>query len=102
MRYARSACSSRARSPSSSAQWLPWPAVFALLGVLFLPSIGADALAPEPDPPGRQRRRARSARRSVSRSRTYFGRAQALTVAAFLVLYKFGDNVAPARRRTRS
>ena len=35
-----------------SAQWLPWPAVFALLGVLFLASIGLTLWA-EP-PPGRQ------------------------------------------------
>ncbi|ABS25507.1 MFS transporter [Anaeromyxobacter sp. Fw109-5] len=75
-----------------SAQWLPWPAVFALLGVLFLASIGLTLWA---DPPARPASAPRSlAAAVVEPFRTYFGRPQALTVAAFLVLYKFGDNAA--------
>ena len=75
-----------------SAQWLPWPAVFALLGVLFLASIALTLWA---EPPARPAAAPRSlAAAVVEPFRTYFGRPQALTVAAFLVFYKFGDNAA--------
>jgi PAT family beta-lactamase induction signal transducer AmpG len=75
-----------------AAQWLPWPIVFALLGVLFLASMGLTVWADEPARPAAPPRSLGAA--VVEPFRTYFSQRQAATVALFLVLYKFGDNAA--------
>jgi len=75
-----------------AAQWLPWPAVFAILGGLFLASMALTLWADEPARPATP---PRSLAAAVSEPfRTYFARKHAVTVAVFLVLYKFGDNAA--------
>ncbi len=75
-----------------AAQWLPWPAVFALLGVLFLASMLLTVIAQEPIRPASPPRSLAAA--VVEPFRTYFRQPHAITVAFFLVLYKFGDNAA--------
>jgi MFS transporter, PAT family, beta-lactamase induction signal transducer AmpG len=75
-----------------SAQWLPWPVVFALLGVLFLASMALTIWADEPARPAAPPRSLGAA--VVEPFRTYFAQKHAVTVALFLVLYKFGDNAA--------
>jgi MFS transporter, PAT family, beta-lactamase induction signal transducer AmpG len=75
-----------------SAQWLPWPAVFALIGVLFLASMALTLWADEPARPAVAPRSLAAA--VVEPFRTYFAQKHAFTVALFVVLYKFGDNAA--------
>jgi PAT family beta-lactamase induction signal transducer AmpG len=75
-----------------AAQWLPWPVVFALLGVLFLASMLLTVIAEEPTRPASPPRSLAAA--VVEPFRTYFRQPHAITVAFFLVLYKFGDNAA--------
>ncbi len=75
-----------------AAQWLAWPVVFALLGVLFLASMLLTFVAEEPSRPASAPRSLAAA--VVEPFRTYFGQPHAMTVALFLVLYKFGDNAA--------
>jgi MFS transporter, PAT family, beta-lactamase induction signal transducer AmpG len=75
-----------------AAQWLPWPAVFAILGALFVVSM---LLTLRAEPPARPAAAPRSIQAAVKEPfLTYFARPQAFTVALFLVLYKFGDNAA--------
>ncbi len=72
--------------------WLPWAAVFAMLGVLFLAAV---ALTLRAERPARPAAPPRSIAAAVWQPfRTYFGQPQAVTVALFIVLYKFGDNAA--------
>ncbi|HET8541908.1 MAG TPA: MFS transporter [Anaeromyxobacter sp.] len=75
-----------------AAQWLPWPAVFAILGALFLASIALTLWADEPARPAAPPRSLGAA--VVEPFRTYFSQRHAVTVALFLVLYKFADNAA--------
>ncbi|HEX9401609.1 MAG TPA: MFS transporter [Anaeromyxobacter sp.] len=75
-----------------AAQWLPWPLVFALLGGLFVASIALTLRAERPARPAAAPRSIAAA--VVEPFRTYFAQRHSVTVAAFLVLYKFGDNAA--------
>ena len=74
-----------------ASQWLPWPAVFAGVGVLFVASMALTLVAKEPERPSRPPRTLGSA--VVEPFVTYFRKPQAVTVAIFLVFYKFGDNL---------
>jgi len=76
----------------SASQWLSWPAVFAGLGLLFLPFMAITLAAPEPEAPAAPPRSLASA--VVEPLADWLRRPQAGAVAAFLVLYKFGDNLA--------
>jgi PAT family beta-lactamase induction signal transducer AmpG len=71
--------------------WLPWPAVFGALGLLFVLFMGLTLSAPEPDQPAAPPRSLASA--VWEPLVTYFRRPNAVVVALFLVLYKFGDNL---------
>jgi len=71
--------------------WLPWPVVFAALGLLFVLFMGLTLAAPEPDQPAAPPRSLASA--VWEPLVTYFRRPNAVVVALFLVLYKFGDNL---------
>ncbi len=75
-----------------ASQWLPWPAVFAGLGLLFVAFMGLTLVAPEPEAPAAPPRSLGSAVWEPLAG--YFRRPDAWTVAAFLALYKFGDNLA--------
>ncbi len=75
----------------SASDWLPWPVLFLALGVLFLVAVFLTLAADEPDRPAPA---PRTLRRAVKEPFvTYFGKPQAVTVALFLVFYKFGDNL---------
>lgn len=76
----------------SATEWVSWPVVFALVGVLFLASMGLTLWADAPTQASRPPRSLGAA--VVEPFRTYFRRPGAITVALFLVLYKFGDNMA--------
>ncbi len=71
--------------------WLPWPVVFAGLGLLFVLFMGLTLAAPEPERPAAPPRSLLSA--VWEPLATWFRRPDALALAAFLVLYKFGDNL---------
>jgi PAT family beta-lactamase induction signal transducer AmpG len=71
--------------------WLPWPVVFAGMGLLFLFFMGLTLAAPEPERPASPPRSLLSA--VWEPLVTWFRRPDALAVALFLVLYKFGDNL---------
>jgi MFS transporter, PAT family, beta-lactamase induction signal transducer AmpG len=75
-----------------AAEWLPWPVVFVLLAGLFLASVALTLAAEAPARPAIPPRSLGAA--VVEPFRTFFSRPQAVTVALFLVLYKFGDNAA--------
>ncbi len=76
----------------SASDWLPWPVLFALLGALFAAFTGITLLAPEPERPAAP---PRSLARAVWEPLTaFFQRPGALPVLLFLVLYKYGDNMA--------
>lgn len=75
-----------------AAQWLPWPAVFAILGLLFVASMALTVWADEPARPARPPRSLAAA--VWEPFRTYFAQRHSATVALFLVLYKLGDNAA--------
>jgi len=75
-----------------ASQWLSWPVVFAGLGLSFLAFLGLTLLAPEPETPAPPPRSLRSAVWEPLAG--YFRRPDAWPLAAFLVLYKFGDNLA--------
>jgi MFS transporter, PAT family, beta-lactamase induction signal transducer AmpG len=75
-----------------ASEWLPWPAVFGGLGAAFLLCTGLTLAAPEPEAPAAPPRSLRSAVWEPLAG--YFRRPGAWTVAAFLALYKFGDNLA--------
>jgi PAT family beta-lactamase induction signal transducer AmpG len=74
-----------------ASQWLPWPAVFVGIGALFVPSIALTLAAAEPERPAAAPRTLGSA--VVEPFVTYFRKPKAVTVALFLVFYKFGDNL---------
>lgn len=75
-----------------AAQWLPWPAIFAVLGLLFVASMALTLWAKEPARPAAPPRSLAAA--VIEPFRTYFAQRHSATVALFLVLYKFGDNAA--------
>jgi PAT family beta-lactamase induction signal transducer AmpG len=75
----------------SASDWLPWPVLFLAIGALFLLFVGLTLAADEPSRPARAPRTLASA--VVEPFVTYFGKPQAITVALFLVFYKFGDNL---------
>ncbi|MFT3917026.1 MAG: MFS transporter [Anaeromyxobacteraceae bacterium] len=75
----------------SASDWLGWPVVFLLLGVLFAAFVGVTLAAPEPDVPAAPPRSLGSA--VVEPFRTFFSRSDAIPVALFLIFYKFGDNM---------
>jgi PAT family beta-lactamase induction signal transducer AmpG len=75
-----------------ASQWLPWPAVFAALGALFLAFTALTLAAPEPEVPAPAPRSLASAVWEPLSG--YFARPEAWTIAGFLALYKFGDNLA--------
>ena len=78
-------------------QRLGWPPVFAALALLFLPLAGVVLWSPEPPvvaPPPRSLRVA-----VFSPLLELFRRSGALPILGFLVLYKFGENLATALTR---
>jgi PAT family beta-lactamase induction signal transducer AmpG len=71
---------------------LGWPLVFALIGGLFAACVLivlANAEPESPPPPPRS-----LAKAVVEPFRTFFARGDAVPIAFFLALYKFGDNTA--------
>ncbi|BDG07042.1 AmpG family muropeptide MFS transporter [Anaeromyxobacter paludicola] len=76
----------------SASDWLPWPVLFGILALLFAAFTGVTLLAPEPERPAAP---PRSLARAVWEPlAAFFRRPGALTVLLFLVLYKYGDNLA--------
>ncbi|HZZ86128.1 MAG TPA: MFS transporter [Anaeromyxobacteraceae bacterium] len=76
----------------SASDWLPWPALFGLLAALFVAFTGVTLLAPEPERPAAP---PRSLARAVWEPlAAFFQRPGAVPVLLFLVLYKYGDNMA--------
>jgi PAT family beta-lactamase induction signal transducer AmpG len=78
----------------TAGQRLGWPPVFTVLGLMFVPLAGVVLWSPEPEsavaPP-------RSLRRAVFDPLIeLFRRSGALPILGFLVLYKFGENLATA------
>ncbi|HVP68552.1 MAG TPA: MFS transporter [Anaeromyxobacteraceae bacterium] len=72
-------------------EWVPWPWVFAGLGGLFLLFTLLTLAAPRPTAePAAPRSLAVAVWEPL---RSYFARPGAITVALFLVFYKFGDNL---------
>jgi PAT family beta-lactamase induction signal transducer AmpG len=76
----------------SLADRLGWPGVFALLAGLFALCIPLVLISPLPEASARARRTLRAA--VVEPFASYFRRPDAWALAAFLVTYKFGDNLA--------
>ncbi len=74
-----------------ASQWVPWPVVFGALAVAFLLFTGLTLAAPEPERPAAPPRSLGSAVWEPFAS--YFRRRDAVPIALFLVLYKFGDNL---------
>ena len=71
---------------------LGWPLVFLLVGGAFLGSMALTLASPEPEGPPPP---ARSLGRAVLEPfQAFFRRGDAIPVALFLILYKFGDNMA--------
>ena len=78
----------------TAGQRLGWPPVFTALALLFVPLAGVVLWSPEPvvtAPPPRSLRQA-----VFDPLIDLFRRAGALPILAFLVLYKFGENLATA------
>jgi PAT family beta-lactamase induction signal transducer AmpG len=75
----------------SASDWLPWPVLFLAIGAVFLVFVFLTLAADEPDRPAPPPRTLGSA--VVEPFVTYFRKPQAVTVALFLVFYKFGDNL---------
>ena len=75
-----------------ASEWLSWPVVFAALSLVTAACVGLSLAAPEPERPAQPPRSLASAVWEPLSS--YFRRPDAWTVALFLVLYKFGDNLA--------
>jgi len=74
-----------------ASEWIPWPLVFLGLGALFLLFMLLTLAAPSP-------RFSPAAPYSLAVAvweplRSYFARPRSLTVALFLIFYKFGDNL---------
>ena len=78
-------------------QRLGWPPVFAGLALLFVPMIAVVFWSPEPAVQPRPPRRLREA--VLDPLIDLFRRAGALPILLFLVLYKFGENLATALTR---
>jgi PAT family beta-lactamase induction signal transducer AmpG len=74
-----------------ASQWVPWPVVFGALAVAFLLFTGLTLAASEPEQPAAPPRSLGSAVWEPFQS--YFRRRDAVAIALFLVLYKFGDNL---------
>jgi len=74
-----------------ASQWIPWPWVFAGLGAVFAAFTLLTLAAPPPHAAAPPPRSFGAAIRDPLRS--YFARPGAVTVALFLVFYKFGDNL---------
>jgi PAT family beta-lactamase induction signal transducer AmpG len=75
-----------------------WPAVFAGLALLYVPLAGAVAWSPPP--PAESARPPRTLREAVFEPLVdIFRRSRAVQVIAFLLLYKFGENLATALTR---
>ncbi len=75
----------------SASDRVPWPILFAAVGALFLAFTGLTLAAPEPERPAAPPRSLGSA--VWEPLHTFFRKRNALLVALFLVLYKFGDNL---------
>jgi PAT family beta-lactamase induction signal transducer AmpG len=78
----------------TAGQRLGWPPVFFALGLLFLPLVGVVLWSPEPAvvaPPPRSLRQA-----VLDPLIDLFRRSGAIPILGFLVLYKFGENLATA------
>src|SRR5262245_54851806 len=71
-----------------------WPPVFAFLGLLFLPLMGVVLWSPEPATPPAPPRTLREA--VFGPLLDLFRRAGILPILAFLLFYKFGENLATA------
>ncbi|HEV2063570.1 MAG TPA: MFS transporter [Thermoanaerobaculia bacterium] len=75
-----------------------WPAVFAGLALLYVPLAGAVVWSPPPPPD--VARPPRTLREAVFEPLVdIFRRSRALQIIAFLLLYKFGENLATALTR---
>jgi PAT family beta-lactamase induction signal transducer AmpG len=75
-----------------------WPAVFAGLALLYVPLAGTVVWSPAPPPEAaRPPRTLREA--AIDPLVDIFRRSRALQIIAFLVLYKFGENLATALTR---
>jgi PAT family beta-lactamase induction signal transducer AmpG len=76
----------------SASDALGWPTVFVLIGVCFVACVPLVLASPEPEqPPSPPRSLAVAV---VEPFRSYFRRSDAWAIAAFLILYKVGDNMA--------
>ena len=74
-----------------ASQWVPWPYVFAGVGLLFALMTALTLLAREPESPAAAPRSLGSA--VIEPLRSFFKLPHAVSVALFLVLYKFGDSL---------
>jgi PAT family beta-lactamase induction signal transducer AmpG len=74
-----------------AAEFVPWPWVFAGLGLTFVAFTGVTFAASEPERPAAPPRTLAAAVWEPLLS--YFRRPSAVLLATFLVLYKFGDNL---------
>jgi PAT family beta-lactamase induction signal transducer AmpG len=72
--------------------FLGWPGVFLVLGLLFAACVPLVLACPEPENPVVPARSLAEA--VVEPFRTFFARSDALPIALFLVTYKLGDNMA--------
>ena len=75
----------------SASEWVPWPTLFAAIGVVFVLLTGLTLAAEEPRRPSVPPRSLGKA--VVEPFRTYFTREDAAAIALFLVFYKFGDSM---------
>ncbi len=74
-----------------ASEYVPWPWVFAGLGLLFVAFMGLTLAAAEPERPATAPRTLGAAVWEPLTS--YFRRPNAIVLALFLALYKFGDNL---------
>jgi PAT family beta-lactamase induction signal transducer AmpG len=79
---------------TASADQFPWAVVFTALGFLMLPSIALSLTAPEPEMIDRPVLSMREA--VIGPFLDYVKKKDALAIALFILLYKFGDNMAQA------
>jgi PAT family beta-lactamase induction signal transducer AmpG len=78
----------------TAATWLSWPVLFALQALVYPASAALMVFSPEPESPPEP---PRSLREAVWEPFVGFLRQnRALEITSFLVLYKFGDNLASA------
>ena len=78
--------------------WLGWGRTYIVMGALMVAGAIATLLAPEPETPAAAPRTLAQA--VVEPFREFFGRPEALTVLALIVLYKLGDAFAGALSTT--